>query len=407
MAKLSLTDVSGGYQLVTTYNANNTLLETALENTLSRDGTTPNTMSVALDMNSQLVTNIAVPVSNQDAASKKYVDDIVTGFTASATFSAALPYDITGSWDFEALASFEAGFRVYDAVDGADYTEVTNDGTDTAITSSGVGDINVTGQTGWFNVEGDLRVTGSTPLIQVTDAAEADWIYMQHTGSAGRIGTGGAGTMPIEFFPATTSSWILNAGKAFFQRESSAAQADQAAYGQIWVKDDTPNILMFTDDAGTDVQISATAATIVHVVKSADESITSDNTLTNDADLTFPTLTAGKTYSVKGLLWVDALTATPDIQMTMAATQTPQITRVAYHYISSTATNTADHAAGSATQAMALDGFPSLGTIGIDMIFQANASTAGTLTLKWAQNTSSADYLILRKGSYLTLTQLD
>lgn len=36
-------------------------------------------------------------------------------------------------------------------------------------------------------------------------------------------------------------------------RESANAVADSTAYGQIWVKNDTPNCLAFTDDAGTDV----------------------------------------------------------------------------------------------------------------------------------------------------------
>ena len=39
-------------------------------------------------------------------------------------------------------------------------------------------------------------------------------------------------------------------------KESSNANADTAAYGQIWVKNSTPNKLMFTDDAGTDVSVN-------------------------------------------------------------------------------------------------------------------------------------------------------
>jgi hypothetical protein len=35
MAKLSLTDISAGYLNITTFNANNALIEAALENTLS------------------------------------------------------------------------------------------------------------------------------------------------------------------------------------------------------------------------------------------------------------------------------------------------------------------------------------------------------------------------------------
>ena len=37
--------------------------------------------------------------------------------------------------------------------------------------------------------------------------------------------------------------------------EKVAAEADQAAYGQLWVKDATPNQLWFTDDGGTDHQL--------------------------------------------------------------------------------------------------------------------------------------------------------
>jgi len=39
-------------------------------------------------------------------------------------------------------------------------------------------------------------------------------------------------------------------------KEQASANSDTAAYGQIWVKTATPNELYFTDDAGTDTQIS-------------------------------------------------------------------------------------------------------------------------------------------------------
>ena len=67
MPKLTLTDISSGYSSTTTINANNALVETALENTLSRDGTSPNTMSANLDMNSNKVTNVTDGTNNQDA----------------------------------------------------------------------------------------------------------------------------------------------------------------------------------------------------------------------------------------------------------------------------------------------------------------------------------------------------
>lgn len=62
MAKLTLSDVSNvtgnETSFVNTFNANNTLIETALENTLSRDGTSPNPMEADLDMNGNDILNI-------------------------------------------------------------------------------------------------------------------------------------------------------------------------------------------------------------------------------------------------------------------------------------------------------------------------------------------------------------
>jgi len=79
MAKLSLTDIASGHQSITVYNNNNTLIETAIENTLSRDGTTPNTMGADIDMNSNRVTNLADGVNNQDAVTVAQLNGISVG----------------------------------------------------------------------------------------------------------------------------------------------------------------------------------------------------------------------------------------------------------------------------------------------------------------------------------------
>ena len=61
MAKLTtsdLTTLTNETSAVATMNANNALIETAIENTLSRDGTTPNTMSADIDLNGNDLLNI-------------------------------------------------------------------------------------------------------------------------------------------------------------------------------------------------------------------------------------------------------------------------------------------------------------------------------------------------------------
>jgi hypothetical protein len=85
MAKLVLTDIASlqaESTAIQSMNANSAAIETAFENTLSRDGTTPNTMSVPLDMNSNRVINLAAPVSGSDAAR---LTDVADALSVDAT----------------------------------------------------------------------------------------------------------------------------------------------------------------------------------------------------------------------------------------------------------------------------------------------------------------------------------
>lgn len=69
MAKLILNDLANFQNessATATLNANNATLETALENTLSRDGTSPNQMAAALDMNSNRIINLPEPVDSNE-----------------------------------------------------------------------------------------------------------------------------------------------------------------------------------------------------------------------------------------------------------------------------------------------------------------------------------------------------
>jgi hypothetical protein len=69
MAKLTLNDLTNlqnESSAVAIINNNNNALEVALENTLSRDGTTPNTMSASLDMNSNTILNLPAPSSDTE-----------------------------------------------------------------------------------------------------------------------------------------------------------------------------------------------------------------------------------------------------------------------------------------------------------------------------------------------------
>lgn len=81
MAKLTLTDLvnlQNETTAVNAINANNAAIETAMENTLSRDGTVPNTMGNNLDMNSNQILNLPAPAT---ADSPARLRDVVSGAT--------------------------------------------------------------------------------------------------------------------------------------------------------------------------------------------------------------------------------------------------------------------------------------------------------------------------------------
>jgi len=81
MAKLTLNDIASGYASSTAQNTNNDLIETALENTLSRDGTTPNQMGANIDMNGYAILNALASSGNEN-------------FSWSGTWTASTAYSV-------------------------------------------------------------------------------------------------------------------------------------------------------------------------------------------------------------------------------------------------------------------------------------------------------------------------
>lgn len=91
MAKLTLNNVLSGFLSLVGYNTNNDLIEAALENTLSRDGTSPNQMGANLDMNSNRVINLAEPINANEAARLIDVQNAIAG-NSTANLIGFTPY---------------------------------------------------------------------------------------------------------------------------------------------------------------------------------------------------------------------------------------------------------------------------------------------------------------------------
>lgn len=85
--KPSVTKVNAGAQYSsTTLNDNFELIAQAIENCLGRSGTdeSPNSMNKTMDMNLNKIQNLAAPNNDRDAATKKYVDDLIAAAVAGS-----------------------------------------------------------------------------------------------------------------------------------------------------------------------------------------------------------------------------------------------------------------------------------------------------------------------------------
>jgi hypothetical protein len=77
MAKVTLTTLTSRYGSIDALNDNFDAITLALDNTLSRDGTIPNDLEANIDANSYRIINLPIPLTNSEAATKEYVDEVV------------------------------------------------------------------------------------------------------------------------------------------------------------------------------------------------------------------------------------------------------------------------------------------------------------------------------------------
>lgn len=86
MSKITLSPVNSLIDATTaknTINSNSAVIQTAMDNTLSRDGTAPNQMEATLDMNSNQIINLPTPATETSALRLKDLNNFVGGGTVT------------------------------------------------------------------------------------------------------------------------------------------------------------------------------------------------------------------------------------------------------------------------------------------------------------------------------------
>lgn len=210
MAKISLADFSSlQYDASATNNLNNNnaAIETAMENTLSRDGTSPNNMNAVLDMNSNRIINLPAPGGVNDPVRLQDV----TG-SPTIALSITLAGDVTSPTGNGILTTTIANNAVTNAKmadNSVDTAELVN-GSVTAAKLATIADDTILS-----NVSGGAATPSANTLTQVLDATAGNtqgsilyrnsstWVPLLPGTSGQVLSTNGASANP---------SWITAAG---------------------------------------------------------------------------------------------------------------------------------------------------------------------------------------------------
>lgn len=155
-----------------------------------------------------------------------------------------------------------AGETVTDLDGTADrvlYINSTGDVTELALGASGtyLKSQGTTSAPTWDTPPGSGDALTTNPLSQfaATTSAQLAGVISNETGSGSLV----FGTSPTIGTAALTTPTVTS--DIVMVESADHASTPGAGYGYLWVKNDTPNSLYFTDDAGTDYQLNGTEVT--------------------------------------------------------------------------------------------------------------------------------------------------
>lgn len=199
----------------------------------------------------------------------------------------------------------------------------------------------------------------------------------------------GIGVVPTTRTLEVAGDAVMSDG--VFMAEMSAAPEPSSSEGVIWVTDDSPGHLMFTDQGERSWVVSAVRT----AVKSADETVNNSSVLQDDDDLTV--VVDANSYYEFVIKIVYASTYSADTKITVVG---PTGSQIYFHG----STNTTAVVGGS-SYLMSGSGAGVKRLAIIHGVIYTGA-TAGSADLRWAQNIAEVSDAIVYRGSSMVVTRV-
>jgi len=310
MAKLTLSDLANlenQTSAVTTINTNNQRIEDALENTLSRDGTTPNQMNADIDMNSNEILNLGdldmnnhrisgLPEAVADDEPVRFgdIEDLITTLTEDIHTGPQGPQGPAGDVPSTRLITAGTGLSGGGSL-AADRTISLDTASTRNTDHAGVSISAGAGLSGGGDISATRTLSLDTTSVRNKNhpASTTDNTVARYDGTGGDIQSSG---VAIDDSNNVSGLNNLTIGNYEDLPEIAAPATPSANFVRLYAKDKAGvSTLYYKQDNGTEVEIGAStlpAGTVLQVLQTTYTTNTALAT-TIPADDTTPTSTEG------------------------------------------------------------------------------------------------------------------